>query len=58
VAALICLGYTSRQIAYKLHRKPDTVKNYAKSILAKFDAPDRKMLRIMLRAYKRITPQI
>jgi DNA-binding CsgD family transcriptional regulator len=48
VIALICLNYTTRQIAAKLHISPETVKTHAEHILIKFDAPDRKNLRLML----------
>lgn len=48
VTALICLCYTSRQIAARLFISPETVKTHAEHILAKFDASDRKTLRMML----------
>lgn len=48
VAALVCLGYTTRQIAARLGIRPETVKTYADCLLAKFAARDRKMLRLML----------
>lgn len=49
VAALICLGYTTRQIAARLSIRPETVKTYAESLLAKFAVRDRATLRQMLR---------
>src|SRR4030067_1807936 len=37
VAALVCLGYTNRQIALRLVISPETVKSHIKRVLAKFD---------------------
>jgi len=48
VIALICLNYTTRQIAAILHISPETVKTHAEHILMKFDVPDRKILRLKL----------
>lgn len=48
VAALICLNYTSRQVAAKLHISPETVKTHVEHVLAKFDVPDRNILRLLL----------
>jgi DNA-binding CsgD family transcriptional regulator len=48
VAALICLGYTSRKIAAKLHISMETVKTHAEHILMKFDLQDRNALRVLL----------
>jgi DNA-binding NarL/FixJ family response regulator len=45
VAALACLGYTSRQIAQRLVVSPETVKSHVRNILAKFGAPNRADLR-------------
>ena len=45
VTALICLGYTSRQIAARLKIKPETVATYAERVLGKFALRDRKTLR-------------
>ena len=36
VAALICLGYTNRQIAAKLHLSPPTVKTHVQNVFHKF----------------------
>ncbi len=49
VAALVCLGYTTRQISAWLGIRPETVKTYAESALAKFGVPNRKTLRVILR---------
>jgi DNA-binding CsgD family transcriptional regulator len=48
VAALICLNYTSRQIAAKLFISPETVKTHVEHILLKFGVPDRNTLRLIL----------
>ena len=48
VAALICLGYTNREIAEKLVISPDTVKTHLKNILYKFDLHRKDDLRILL----------
>ena len=48
VAALVCLNYTSRQIAAKLHISPETIKTHVEHILIKFNAPDRNALRLAL----------
>ncbi len=45
VAALICLHYTTRQIAAFLGISPETVKTHAEHILKKFDVPNREVLR-------------
>lgn len=45
VAALICLGYTSRQIAARLEISPQTVKTHVHNVLAKFNLPRRQELR-------------
>ncbi len=48
VAALVCMSYTTRQIAAKLHISPETVKTHAEHVLIKFDVSDRNTLRVML----------
>jgi DNA-binding CsgD family transcriptional regulator len=48
IAALICLNYTSRQIAAKLYISTETVKSHVEHILMKFDVPDRNTLRLTL----------
>ena len=49
VAALICLNYTSDEIALRLSLSPETVKTHARRILAKFGLPSRARLRQRLR---------
>jgi DNA-binding CsgD family transcriptional regulator len=48
VTALICLNYTTRQIASKLQISPETVKTHVEHVLLKFLVPDRNMLRMTL----------
>ena len=45
VAALICRGYTNRQIAARLGVSPDTVKIYVRNVLRKFGLRGRADLR-------------
>jgi DNA-binding CsgD family transcriptional regulator len=48
ITALICLNYTSRQIAAKLHISPETVKTHVEHVLLKFNVQDRNTLRMVL----------
>jgi DNA-binding CsgD family transcriptional regulator len=48
VAALVCLNYTSRQIAARLRISPETVKTHTRNLLAKFDLRSRADLRKLL----------
>ena len=48
VVALVCLGYTSRQIAARLRISPETVKTRIKNALIKFNLRSRNELRILL----------
>jgi DNA-binding CsgD family transcriptional regulator len=48
VAALICLNYTTRQIAGRLMISPDTVKSHSRNLLYKFDLHSRGELRMLL----------
>jgi DNA-binding NarL/FixJ family response regulator len=48
VAALICLGYTTQEIADRLVVSNGTVKGYAHHILEKFELHSREELRRML----------
>lgn len=45
VTALICLGYTNREIAARLHISPETVKSHVRHALAKFDLGSKAELR-------------
>ncbi len=51
ITALICLNYTTRQIAAKLYISPETVKTHAEHILLKFGVPDRNTMRLMLNGW-------
>lgn len=48
ITALICRGYTGRQIASLLGLAPTTVKTHAENCLRKFNAPSREALRQLL----------
>lgn len=48
VTALICLGYTSSQIAARLMISPETVKTHARNTLYKYNVPNRQELRYAL----------
>jgi len=48
VAALVCLEYTTRQIAARLKVSPNTVKTHARNLLCKFNLHSRGELRTML----------
>ncbi len=45
VAAYICQGYTSRQIAEKLNIANETVRTHARKVLTKFGTANRQILR-------------
>ena len=45
IAALICLGYTSPQIAARLSVSPETVKTHVRHLLEKFHLRTRQELR-------------
>lgn len=45
VAALVCLGYTNREIATKLVISPETVKTHVRNLLIKLDLGSRDDLR-------------
>jgi DNA-binding NarL/FixJ family response regulator len=48
VAALVCLGFTNREIAARLNVAPDTVKSRLQNVLRKFNIHKRTDLRVML----------
>lgn len=48
VTALICLGYTTREITGLLGISPETVKTHARKILSKFGVTNRAELRRLL----------
>jgi DNA-binding CsgD family transcriptional regulator len=48
IAALVCMNYTTRQIASRLHISPETVKTHVERVLMKFGVADRNALRLLL----------
>ena len=52
IAALVCLNYTTRQIASSLHISPETVKTHVEHILTKFGVGDRNALRQLLSGWE------
>jgi DNA-binding CsgD family transcriptional regulator len=48
VAALVCLGYTNREIAARLNISPETVKDRLGTALQKFHLTKRTELRVLL----------
>jgi DNA-binding NarL/FixJ family response regulator len=48
VTALVCLQYTNREIALRLHISPQTVKTHVAHILTKLGLPSRNALRDVL----------
>ena len=48
VAALVCLGYTNREIAARLNISPETVKARLETALQKFHITKRTELRVLL----------
>ena len=48
VAALVCLGYTNREIAARLNISPETVKDRLETALQKFRLTKRTELRVLL----------
>ena len=51
ITALVCLNYTTRQIASWLHISPETVKTHVAHILTKFGVSDRNALRHLLSSW-------
>lgn len=48
IAALVCLGFTNKEIAARLHISPNTVKTHLKNLLVKFQLHTRAELRLLL----------
>ena len=48
VAALVCRGYTNRQIAARLVISPETVKSHMKRVLYKYDLHSKDELRMLM----------
>jgi DNA-binding CsgD family transcriptional regulator len=51
VAALVCLGYTNKEIGLRLHISPETVKTHLRSVLIKFNLRTRSELRLTLKEW-------
>src|SRR5512133_635772 len=51
ITMLICLNYTSRQIATRLNISPETVKTHVTNIIHKLEVPDRHHLRQLFNAW-------
>jgi DNA-binding CsgD family transcriptional regulator len=51
IAALVCLGYTNKEIGVKLHISPETVKTHLRSVLLKFNLRNRTELRLTLKEW-------
>jgi DNA-binding NarL/FixJ family response regulator len=51
VAALVCLGYTNRQIGNRLVISPQTAKAHVRNILYKFDLHSKEELRMLLASW-------
>lgn len=51
ITMLICLNYTTRQIAIRLNISPETVKSHAANITHKLELPDRHHLRQLFSAW-------
>ncbi|MDL1937379.1 helix-turn-helix transcriptional regulator [Candidatus Brocadia sp. AMX2] len=47
MTALVCLGYTNREIAARLNISPDTVKDRISSVFRKFNINKRNDLRAL-----------
>ncbi len=50
VAALVCLGYTNKEIGVRLSISPETVKTHLRNVLLKFNLQNRTELRLSLKA--------
>ena len=51
VTALVCLGYTNREIGARLNISPETVKDRVESALLKFQITKRTKLRVLLASW-------
>lgn len=51
ITMLICLNYTTRQIATRLNISPETVKTHVANIIHKLELPDRHHLRLLFNAW-------
>jgi DNA-binding CsgD family transcriptional regulator len=51
ITALVCLNYTTRQIASRLQISPTTVKSHVERILLKYNVAQRNDLRMLLNGW-------
>jgi DNA-binding CsgD family transcriptional regulator len=51
VAALVCLGYTNKEIGRRLNISPQTVKTHMRNVLIKFNLHTRSELKLSLQGW-------
>ena len=51
VAALVCLGYTNKEIGRRLSISPQTVKTHMRNVLIKFNLHTRSELKLSLQGW-------
>lgn len=51
ITALVCLNYTTRQIASRLHISPETVKSHVERVMLKYGVSQRNNLRMLLNGW-------
>ena len=51
VAALVCLGYTNKEIGRRLNISPQTVKTHLRNVLIKFNLHTRSELKLSLQGW-------
>jgi DNA-binding CsgD family transcriptional regulator len=51
ITALVCMNYTTRQIASRLHISPETVKSHVERVLLKYGVSHRSDLRMLLNGW-------
>lgn len=51
VAALVCLGYTNKEVGVRLSISPETVKTHLRNVLVKFGLQNRTELRLSMKAW-------
>ncbi|MBM4426406.1 MAG: LuxR family transcriptional regulator [Chloroflexi bacterium] len=51
VAALVCLGYTNKEIGVQLSISPETVKTHLRNVLVKFGLQNRTELRLSMKTW-------
>ncbi len=51
VAALVCLGYTNKEVGVRLSISPETVKTHLRNVLVKFGLQNRTELRLSMKTW-------